>query len=319
MMQANLVRSRGVENRPGGRFSLTLVSNCERMRKQLAADFCDAEVELRQSIGFGHVLSGDSIPLGDIVIVDCPAVRGDVIGALLRLDGRARNAGCQLIVMTRMEALDDVYACIGHVDAQILVNPTQGERVLALGRALSKNRSMRVRELSQDDRVTLLRLTEQVEDIARRLEEFPQRGPFGLFYLESSRRGYRGEKDGRDRPKRVTKPPLPDPRLVREIIIRRQKRREYFDGGLFADPAWDMLLDLTAARVEHRRVSVTSLCIASGVPATTALRWISQMVETGLFERVEDEADRRRAFIGLTDKAADAMARYFAEIGGELG
>ena len=77
-----------------------------------------------------------------------------------------------------------------------------------------------------------------------------------------------------------------------------------------------MLLDLTAARSEHARVSVTSLCIASGVPPTTALRWIGQMTDAGLFERVEDDTDRRRAFIALTDRAADAMARYFAEIGG---
>ncbi len=58
------------------------------------------------------------------------------------------------------------------------------------------------------------------------------------------------------------------------IIRQRQLRARFFDGELFADPAWDMLLDLTAARVEARRVSVTSLCIASGVPPTTALRWI---------------------------------------------
>jgi len=36
-----------------------------------------------------------------------------------------------------------------------------------------------------------------------------------------------------------------------------------------ADPAWDMLLDLTAARAESRAVSVSSLCIAAGVPTTT--------------------------------------------------
>ena len=35
----------------------------------------------------------------------------------------------------------------------------------------------------------------------------------------------------------------------------------------------------------------------------------------GLLERVEDETDRRRAFIALTDRAAEAMARYFAELG----
>ena len=91
-------------------------------------------------------------------------------------------------------------------------------------------------------------------------------------------------------------------------------RAKFFDGELFADPAWDMLLDLTAARAEHIRVSVTSLCIAAAVPPTTALRWISQMVEAGLLERVEDESDKRRAFIALSDSAADAMARYFAEL-----
>ena len=59
---------------------------------------------------------------------------------------------------------------------------------------------------------------------------------------------------------------------------------------------------------------MTSLCIASGVPPTTALRWIGQMTEAGLLERVEDESDRRRA-VGQGDEgAADAMARYFAEL-----
>ena len=76
-----------------------------------------------------------------------------------------------------------------------------------------------------------------------------------------------------------------------------------------------MLLDLTAARVEHTRVSVTSLCIASGVPPTTALRWIGQLTEAGLLQRVEDETDRRRVFISLSDHGAEAMARYFAKLG----
>ena len=40
-------------------------------------------------------------------------------------------------------------------------------------------------------------------------------------------------------------------------------------------------------------------------------------LEIGLFERVEDRNDKRRAFISLSDKAAEAMARYFAAIGTE--
>ena len=114
---------------------------------------------------------------------------------------------------------------------------------------------------------------------------------------------------------RNIRPPLPDPRLLRRILRQRQLREEFFDKDLFGDPAWDMLLDLAAARAEHVRVSITSLCIASGVPPTTALRWIGQMTEMGLLEREDDECDRRRAFVRLSDKAANAIARYFAELG----
>lgn len=74
------------------------------------------------------------------------------------------------------------------------------------------------------------------------------------------------------------------------------------------------LLDLTAAHGEGVRVSVTSLCIASGVPPTTALRWVRQMTENGLFERIDDPSDKRRAFISLSAKSRDAMSRYFALI-----
>ncbi len=38
------------------------------------------------------------------------------------------------------------------------------------------------------------------------------------------------------------------------------------------------------------------------------------MVESGLLERTQDREDKRRAFIALTDRTADAMARYFEEI-----
>lgn len=110
---------------------------------------------------------------------------------------------------------------------------------------------------------------------------------------------------------RKSRAALPDPRLVRSIIRSRQARIRFFGSDLFADPAWDMLLDLTVARVEHRRVSVTSLCIASGVPTTTALRWIKLLKRAGLVERIEDDTDRRRAFVALTEAGADSIARYF--------
>ncbi len=85
----------------------------------------------------------------------------------------------------------------------------------------------------------------------------------------------------------------------------------YFPADLFADPAWDMLLDLYAARLERQPVSVSSLCIAAAVPATTALRWIKTMTDAGLFVREADPHDGRRIFIALAEGACDALARYF--------
>lgn len=112
----------------------------------------------------------------------------------------------------------------------------------------------------------------------------------------------------------ISGPPLPDPQMVRQVIANRQARSRFFDPELFGDPAWDMLLDLTAAHAKGARVSVTSLCIAAGVPATTALRWLTQMVESGIFLRVPDPADKRSAFIALSEKAIAAMSGYFASL-----
>lgn len=106
----------------------------------------------------------------------------------------------------------------------------------------------------------------------------------------------------------------PDPRLVRLILRQRRLRDRYFESTLFADPAWDMLLELAACRAEHRRITITSLCLAAAVPATTALRWVDVLTQRGLVVREPDPCDKRRVFIGLADAAADAMARYFEKI-----
>lgn len=266
------------------------------------------------------LLDGEASALGEVVLLDCPVVDAKALASLSRLDMRAAHAGAHLVVSTSVEALDDVFGCLNQSNPQILVDPARAERVIALGRVLAKMPNMGVRDLSDDDRLTLIRLTEQVGQIAERLERIGAQGKGadgGAFRFESPAKRFNGseDEDGSQRLVRAARPPLPDPRLVRRIIRQRQLRARFFDAELFADPAWDILLDLTAARVEHTRVSVTSLCIASGVPPTTALRWISQMVDAGLLERVEDEADKRRAFIALSDKAADAMARYFDEVG----
>ena len=294
----------------------TVLSDRDSLREEWCEDAEGAGLYVAHRGDFTGIAQGSVRPLGDVVLVDCPDPRGEVLAALARLDDRVARSGAALVVSVSQASLEPVFACLQTSAPHILVDPSRGERVVALGRVMAGKPRARVRDLSEDDRLALLNLTRQVGEIAERLEKMGQPGlsqQGGAFRFESPGSDYKGE-DGSARLTHRPKAPLPDPRLVRRIIRQRQLRGSFFDGELFADPAWDMLLDLTAARAEHERVSVTSLCIASGVPATTALRWISQMVEAGLFERVQDDTDRRRAFIALTDMAADAMARYFAEV-----
>jgi DNA-binding MarR family transcriptional regulator len=80
-----------------------------------------------------------------------------------------------------------------------------------------------------------------------------------------------------------------------------------------------MLLDLMAARCERQKVSVSSLCIAAAVPATTALRWLKAMTSAGLVVRKSDVTDGRRVFIDLSDQSAGAMRAYLSQFAGLAG
>lgn len=106
-------------------------------------------------------------------------------------------------------------------------------------------------------------------------------------------------------------------RFVRGLIRQRRERERHFPADMFADPAWDMLLDLYAAHYEGGKdVSVSSLCIAAAVPATTALRWIKTMTDAGYFVRVADPHDGRRIFIQLAEAARAELDSYFDEFNG---
>jgi hypothetical protein len=315
-IQADFRYDVSVRSETGLSLSISIFADRGHLRDTIREDALAAGLNVREAASLSTLVEGAARPLGDVVMIDCPEVDAAMMAALVRLDMRAANSGARLVVSTTLDALDDVFGCMDLSDPLLLVNPGRGERIVAIAQALARRGGTRLRELSDEDRVMLLRLTEQVNRLAERVDQLGAGSEENsAFRFEAPRRDFSGRDDDSDRLVRGARPSLPDPRLVRRIIRQRQLRARFFDGDLFADPAWDMLLDLTAARAEHTRVSVTSLCIAAGVPPTTALRWIGQLTEAGLFERIEDDTDRRRAFIALSEKAADAMARYFAELG----
>ncbi|WP_428628731.1 hypothetical protein [Sphingopyxis sp.] len=103
-------------------------------------------------------------------------------------------------------------------------------------------------------------------------------------------------------------------RQVRERIRQRRLREQKFSADLFSDPAWDMMLDLYAAQQEGGDVSVSSLCIAAAVPATTALRWIKRLTDEGWLVREDDTRDQRRTYLHLSSFARYRMDQYFDQI-----
>jgi DNA-binding MarR family transcriptional regulator len=105
---------------------------------------------------------------------------------------------------------------------------------------------------------------------------------------------------------------------IRGIMRARLERKSYFPAHLFADPAWDMLLDLYAADLAQVRVTITSLCAASNVPMTTALRWIASLEREGLVRRHNDPLDARRYFMSLTDASRRGFEGYFSGFPGGL-
>ena len=306
-----------------------------QVRAQIADDLGGAGFRSIDGGTIAALLEGPIALLGDVVMVDCPVtgtrgIDGMMLAGLARLDMRVARSGAKLIVATNLEGLDDVFAVLDQSSPQILVSPSRAERVIAVGRVMGGAGAARLREMADEDRLALLRLSQQVESIARSLDRMRQvpRAVDEPRALGEHKRDFRlpvmGESWGTGGSSvssgGVSARPgdpqhrLPSPQVVRQIIANRQARSRFFDAELFGDPAWDMLLDLTAAHGEGAQVSVTSLCIAAGVPTTTALRWLTQMVESGIFVRVPDPADRRRAFIALSDTAIAAMTGYFASV-----
>ena len=61
-------------------------------------------------------------------------------------------------------------------------------------------------------------------------------------------------------------------------------------------------------------MSVSSLCVASQVPATTALRHIEVLEEMKLVRRERDPNDRRRWFVRLTAGTVSSMIEWLDSI-----
>lgn len=102
--------------------------------------------------------------------------------------------------------------------------------------------------------------------------------------------------------------------VARNLYVQRRERASMFEAGFFGEPAWDILLDLYVETQSGRQVDITSATIASCVPATTALRWLSVMEIKGIILRKPCETDRRRTFIQFSEAGLASMQSYLVQV-----
>ena len=275
-----------------------------RLRAAACVDAAGGRVGLATAIA-SAAEELDQQPATDVVIVDLVGDGGRALDALLERLSRAAEAGCHPSIVSFPSSLIDIVAARGmHHDVVLLCDPDPMALAGALGVALASHRQAvtpMLREQGGQPPIQLRQLSEDVARIARALAALSGVDQGGAPPLLAERPGAAP----------VEMPPVG---AVRALLRARRLRDQFFDPELFADPAWDMLLDLLIARIEHRHVAVSSLCIAAAVPPTTALRWIKRLTDEGVFVRTADPRDGRRVFIGLSDDAANGLATYFQNL-----
>lgn len=117
---------------------------------------------------------------------------------------------------------------------------------------------------------------------------------------------------------------LDDEELARlcQAVYRLRRARPKFmaaAGDLFADPIWDMMLDLYVASQRGQLTTVTNACVAADVPQTTGLRYIEKLTSRGLAVRYSHLKDKRMLGLELTPEGKAAMEDMLREMSRVLG
>lgn len=94
---------------------------------------------------------------------------------------------------------------------------------------------------------------------------------------------------------------------IRSSLAIRRARNLVFGKELFSDPAWDVLLELYAAELECRSVTLSELALSREAPQSTTARWIVELEWRGLVTTADDLIDPLNLRLQLSGKATSAM------------
>src|SRR4030095_6203042 len=214
----------------------------------LIAASSEAAAIRASEIALGAELPFVSLPLGELpsrldrqakaeaIWVEIDGDPGSELDRILdRIDAEAAADRFPTIIAAPLSLIDPISARIHHPDIELVFDGTPADRVAALALARwrkgYKNDGV-AEDITQEPSAARLRqLSDEVSRIAATLARLSV---------------------GPDAPAERHPPPTGNApnvclEAVRQVIRARRVRARYFDQELFADPAWDMLLDLLQA------------------------------------------------------------------------
>lgn len=93
-------------------------------------------------------------------------------------------------------------------------------------------------------------------------------------------------------------------------LSQRADRKQFGFSPFVGEPGWDILLDLFVGWASDRQMRTKDVCIASGGPNTTALRYLTALEAANLVRRWQDPRDSRVVNVALTEDGVRKIGSY---------
>jgi hypothetical protein len=122
MPQANFAYAEPTSDAAGLPLTLSVLADRPHLRDEMRDGALAAGFRVIQAAEVASLLEGEARALGDVVLLDCPAVDDAALAPLARLDLRAAHTGAQLVVSIGVAALDVVFACMDQSNPELLVD-----------------------------------------------------------------------------------------------------------------------------------------------------------------------------------------------------
>lgn len=142
----------------------------------------------------------------------------------------------------------------------------------------------------------LLRLSNECKDVIDKLADFGKKSHNESHYIEP----------------KVEKFDLSSSVLFfqRDLKLRRLRAEFFGSYRSLNEYTWNILTDIYLCDLSGISVSIKRACLVTGLPPTTALRWIGALEEESLVFREQDGSDRRRQFLHISESCRTKLFEF---------